>query len=150
MFGVKRLQIPISVFILDRPGFTLLAILEADDLAAHLNFASHRNRLIRTRFPHHTRPAAWITKRVDESLDHFGRIFRLALRQQCVLDRASEGKSFDSLSRPIGRYFITTHSPHLLGVTLEKRVEESLAELIANPIFKISRVPDGKYSGLHP
>src|SRR5437868_655907 len=120
MFGFERLGVTLFILILNQPGFTVSAVIQADYLAAHLNSASHGGGFFGARFPHHSRSFSRITKRVDEGLDYLGRILWLAFWQQGVPDRASQGKPFDPLRSPISRYLLTTHSPYLLGVALEK------------------------------
>ena len=74
----------------------------------------------------------------------------MALRKERVLDRATQGKAFDSLRCPIRRNFLATHPPHFLRVTLEECIEEPPAKLIADPFFKVTGIAHRKETRLEP
>src|SRR5882724_3664252 len=112
---------------------------------------SRQFRFFRARFPHHPRAFARISERIDQGLDDLGAVaIRRTLRQERVLDRAPERKTADALCRPIGRNFFAAHPPHFFGVALKENVEETFAELVADPLLEVSRMAHGKESRLEP
>src|SRR5439155_23098526 len=59
-------------------------------------------------------------------------------------------KTADALGGPISRDFFAAHSPYFFGVALEEDVEEAFAKLIADPLFKVSRMAHRKEPRLEP
>src|SRR5205807_3858238 len=115
------------------------------------DFATHRLHFFGARFPHHARAFTRIAERIDQGLDDFGAVaVRGTLRQERVFDRAAERKTTDALRGPVSRDFFAAHPPNFFGVALEENVEETLAELIADPLLEVSRMPHWKNSRLKP
>ena len=51
---------------------------------------------------------------------------------------------------PVGRDVFAVHSPDFLGVTFEESVEETFAELITHPVFKVPGIRDREETRLQP
>ena len=140
MFGFDRAQIPLCILVFDRPRAGDLVIRATSHSAAHLELAAQRFHFFRAYFPHHARASPRITEGMDERLDDFAAVAVVSLRNERVLDRATERKSSDPLSGPVGRDFLAAHSPDFFSVALEECIEEPFAELIAYPFFEIAWV----------
>ena len=150
MFRFDCVQPTLSIFELDRPTAGGIVVTAACNLTACFDLTTHRLRLFSTRFPHHAWTSAGITEGIDQRLDHFRSIAIVALRQQCVLDRAAKRKPFNALRGPVCGNFPAAHAPDLLGVALEESVEESSAELVAYPLFKVTRIADWEDASFQP
>src|SRR5437773_802149 len=129
MLRFKRVFGPVLVAINCRPGSVSVVVFATNHTATHVDGAAQRPGFLRASFPHHSRSAPRVFEGIDQSLDHFGAVFRTALREEGVLDGAAEGQTFDALRGPISRNFPATHSPNLFGIAFEEGVEEAFAEL---------------------
>ena len=150
MFGFNCVQPTLPICELDCPSAGGVVVGTAGDLTARFDRTTHRLRLFGTRFPHHAWTSAGITEGIDQRLDHFRSIAIVALRQQCVLDRAAKRKPFNALRGPVCGNFPAAHAPNLLGIALEESVEEPSAELIAHPLFKVTRIADWEDASFQP
>src|SRR5437870_5954168 len=83
-----------SIFVFDCPSPGNFVVEAASHSAAHLEFAAQCLHLFRTRFPHHARSFSWIAKGINERLNYVCSIPIIVLRNQRILDRATERKSF--------------------------------------------------------
>src|ERR1041384_218683 len=150
MLGFDRQQFALCVVVFDRPLARDFVIRTARHSAPHLEPAAQRFHLFRARFPHHAGTASWIAKRMDERLDDLAPVAVVPLRNEGVLDRASERKSPDPLRGPVCGDFLAAHPPDLFGIALEECIEQAFAELIAYPLFEVARVTHWKESGFQP
>ena len=150
MLGFDRLHLVELIFVFYRPVTGRFIVGTASYSAGHLESAAPRLHLFRANFPHHARPPTWITKRVDERLDDSAAVAVVPLRNERVLDGATERKSSDALRGPVCRNFPAAHPPDFFGVALKECVEEPFAELIAYPLFEIARIPHRKQTRFQP
>src|SRR6266404_3499265 len=101
MLAFKGSLMARAVLVENGPGAARVIVFTTRHPAIHIDLAAERFCLFRACFPHHTGTFAWIFKRIDQRLDHFGAVFGLTPRKEGILNRAPEGKTFDPLRRPI-------------------------------------------------
>src|SRR4029453_16130 len=150
MIGFDGMQATLSIFVFHRPGVGSFMVRTGRYFAAHLQFAPHGLHLFGARFPHHAWTSPRVTERIDERLDYLASISIVALRKNRVLDRAAERKSLNALRCPVCGDFFAAHSPNLFGIAFEECVEESSAELVADPFFEIARIADWEEARFQP
>src|SRR5262245_31895584 len=128
VLAVRLVLLTLSVGVRERPeagGFIVTALADA---LAHFDIAAERPNLGRAGLPHHTRAAARIAEGVEQRLDDRAILLRL-LRSDGVPDGGAQRQALDPLGGPVGGNLLAAHAPHFFGVSLEKDVEEPLAEL---------------------
>ena len=89
MISLELLSLALWILERDRPGFVRRVVIEPDNFAAHLYFATHCLRFFRARFPHHAGTAPRVTERIDQRLNDAAAVAVVTLRDERVLDRAA-------------------------------------------------------------
>ena len=89
VFGFEGMFLSILVAIDCRPRPVSVIVLAPDNAAAHFERAAQCLGFFCARLPHHSRTAPRILEGIDQRLDHFRAVFRTALREKRVADRAA-------------------------------------------------------------
>ena len=105
------------------------AAMEAHHLRLEPHLAAPTLDLFLKPLPHHAGPESRVAELADHALD-------AVAAEEGVAHRRRQGESLDALGRPVGGDRIAGDAPDLLGVALEKRLVETLAEPLGDPILE--------------
>src|SRR5271165_896209 len=131
----------------NRPSAASVIETAAGNPATEQHSATHRTHALGAGFPHHAWPATRIAEGINQRFDDFRSVFRLLLRQECILDCRTERESLDALRCPVGGDFLATHTPDFLGISLEEDIEQPLPELVDHPVLKRFWIFRGEQAG---